>query len=106
MKKLISTLFLCWLATDSFAQAKLESFRVATRLIKPFVFEEQGRLTGFSVDLWQEITKQMNVNSEFAVKPTVRELLASVNATRRPLASPRFSGCLPASSSSPTSLRQ
>jgi polar amino acid transport system substrate-binding protein len=49
-------------------------------LIKPFVFEEQGLLTGFSVELWQEIAKQMNVNSEFAVKPTVKELLASVNS--------------------------
>jgi polar amino acid transport system substrate-binding protein len=49
-------------------------------LVKPFVFEEKGSLTGFSVDLWQEITKQMNVKSEFVVKPTVKELLASVNS--------------------------
>jgi polar amino acid transport system substrate-binding protein len=44
------------------------------------VFEENGRLTGFSVELWQEIARQMNVKWQFVMKPTVKELLASVNA--------------------------
>ncbi len=79
MKRLIASLFLCLLATPSSAQSQPESLRVATRLVKPFVFEDKGKLTGFSVDLWQEITKQLNVKSEFVIKPTVRELLASVN---------------------------
>lgn len=79
MKKLSAFLFFCLLASSSFAQPRLESLRVATRLVKPFVFEENGNLTGFSVELWQAIAKQLNVTSEFVVKPTVRDLLASVN---------------------------
>ncbi|HEY3115821.1 MAG TPA: transporter substrate-binding domain-containing protein [Chloroflexota bacterium] len=55
--------------------AEPESLRVATRIIRPFVFEEGGRLTGFSIDLWQEISAQLNVQTEFIVKGTLRELL-------------------------------
>jgi polar amino acid transport system substrate-binding protein len=79
--KIIAALLLLLLSPGpAQAQESQPNLRVATRLVKPFVFEEKGRLTGFSVDLWQEITKQMNVKSEFIVKPTVKELLASVNS--------------------------
>jgi polar amino acid transport system substrate-binding protein len=79
MKKIIASLFLCLLATNVFAQPRPESLRVATRLVKPFVFEEKGQLTGFSIELWDEIAKQINVKTDFVVKPTVKELLASIN---------------------------
>ena len=79
MKRFIAALFLCLFAPYSTAQAQPQSVRVATRLVKPFVFEDKGQLTGFSVDLWQEIANQLNVKSEFVVKPSVRDLLASVN---------------------------
>jgi polar amino acid transport system substrate-binding protein len=68
------------------AQTKEPTLRVATRQIRPFVFEENGQLTGFSVELWQEIARQMNVKSQFLMKPTVKELLASVNAHQADLA--------------------
>ena len=80
MKKLGAYLFLGLLASSAFAQPRLESLRVATRLVKPFVFEENGNLTGFSVELWNEIAKQLNVKSEFIVKPTVKELLDAVKS--------------------------
>jgi polar amino acid transport system substrate-binding protein len=80
MKTLIASLFLCLAATHCFAQPQPASLRVATRLVTPFVFEANGNLTGFSVELWQEIAKQMNVKSSFVVKPTVNELLDAVNS--------------------------
>ena len=64
------------LTSSALAQPAAEPLRVATRLVKPFVFEENGNLTGFSIELWNEIAKQLNVKSEFIVKPTVKELLA------------------------------
>jgi len=79
MKKIIFALLLGLIATAASAQPKEEKLRVATRLIRPFVFEENGRLSGFSIELWQEIAKQMSVQTEFVVKPTVRDLLDSVN---------------------------
>jgi polar amino acid transport system substrate-binding protein len=80
MKKTVVTLVLCLSAWTAFAQQKQGDVRVATRLIRPFVFEENGRLTGFSIELWQEIAKQIDIRSEFLIKPTVKELLASLNA--------------------------
>ena len=62
------------------AQSKEPTLEVATREVTPFVFQENGRLTGFSIELWQEIAKQMNVKWRFIVKPTVKELLDSVNS--------------------------
>jgi polar amino acid transport system substrate-binding protein len=80
MKKFIITLFLFLFAGAALAQPKEDKLRVATRLIRPFVFEESGRLTGFSIELWQEISKQMNVQSEFIVMPTIKELLDAVKS--------------------------
>jgi polar amino acid transport system substrate-binding protein len=80
VKTFIASLFLCLVATYAFAQPQAESLRVATRLVKPFVFEANGNLTGFSVELWQEIAKQMNVKTEFVVKPTVKDLLDAVKS--------------------------
>ena len=51
MKKFILALTLCLSAAAGFAQPKAEGLRVATRLVRPFVFEENGRLTGFSIEL-------------------------------------------------------
>jgi len=80
MKKLlIASLLLCCAAPAN-GQPKEEKLRVATRLVRPFVYEQQGQLTGFSVELWQEIARQMNARYEFVVKPTVRELLDTVKS--------------------------
>jgi len=78
-KLLIVSLLLCFTA-PAFGQPKEEKLRVATRLVRPFVYEQQGQLTGFSVELWQEIARQMNARYEFVVKPTVRDLLEAVKS--------------------------
>lgn len=56
-------------------QAQPESLRVATRVVRPFVFEEGGNLTGFSIDLWQEINALLGTRTDYIIKPTVRDLL-------------------------------
>jgi polar amino acid transport system substrate-binding protein len=79
VKRILLALLLCAVPAAATAQPKEEKLRIATRLVRPFVFEQNGRLTGFSIELWQEIAQQMKVHSEVIVKPTVRDLLASVN---------------------------
>jgi polar amino acid transport system substrate-binding protein len=86
MKRLITAFFFLFAAVSSWAQPQDATLHVATRLIKPFVFEENGQLTGFSVELWQEISRQMNVKSEFIVKPTVKDLLEAVRSKEADLA--------------------
>ena len=78
MKKLVVVFFIFLTAPSAFTQPQEPKLLVATRLIKPFVFEESGQLTGFRVEFWQELAKDMNVKSEFVIKPTVAELLDSV----------------------------
>ena len=68
------------LAAAAVAFAQADSLRVATRLIKPFVYEENGQLTGFSIELWREIAGQMKIGSQFVVKPTVQDLLDMVKS--------------------------
>ncbi|MBD2385369.1 transporter substrate-binding domain-containing protein [Cylindrospermum sp. FACHB-282] len=51
---------------------------VATRAIPPFVFDQKGELSGFSIDLWRSITKQLGLQSKFIEYPTVVDLLSAV----------------------------
>ena len=71
---LMAILFLCLAPTFAFSQPTDQRLRVATRIVKPFVFEENRALTGFSIELWQEISRQLNAQSEFVMKPSVKEL--------------------------------
>jgi polar amino acid transport system substrate-binding protein len=59
------------------SQGQQESLRVATRVLRPFVIQEGDNLTGFSMDLWQEIAVQLGVRSEYVIKPTVADLLTA-----------------------------
>ena len=87
MKKLATLLFVLWAASNAaFAQVQQEKLRVATRTIKPFVFEENGALTGFSIELWHEISRQLNAESEFILKPSVKDLLDATRSNEADLA--------------------
>jgi polar amino acid transport system substrate-binding protein len=80
MRRFAVVLLLLCVAPYTFGQSQPSKLRVATRLVRPFVFEQGGQLTGFSIELWQEIARQVNVQSEFVVKPTVKELLNAVKS--------------------------
>ena len=59
--------------------------RVATREVRPFVYQEHGELRGFSIELWEEISRRLKLKSEFVIKPTVQELLVSVKSNETAL---------------------
>src|SRR5262245_27197210 len=83
--RLGAALFLLLVPAAGLAQAQTASVRVATRVVRPFVFEEGGELKGFSVELWQEIARRLGGKSEFLVKPTVQDLLQSVKSNEAAL---------------------
>jgi len=83
---LMLILLICLSPASAFSQPKEQTLRVATRIIKPFVFEENRTLTGFSVELWQEISSQLSAKSEFVMKPTVKELLEATRSEEVDLA--------------------
>jgi polar amino acid transport system substrate-binding protein len=87
MLKNIAALLLLLLASAiASAQPKEQTLRVATRLVKPFVFQDGDQLTGFSIELWQEISKQLNVKSEYIIKSSVKELLDATRSQEADLA--------------------
>jgi len=77
MKWLAALAFLILIFVVPSAEAQPETLRVAIRQVKPFVFEEGGNLTGFSIDLWQEINSQLETRTEYTTISTVSDLLAA-----------------------------
>ena len=67
------------------AAAPAKQLRVATREIPPFVYKENGRLTGFSVELWQAIAEELRLGSTLVEYSTVPDLLDSVKAAKADL---------------------
>ena len=61
--------------------------KIGTRVVSPFVMrDEGGKLTGFSIDLWTAIARDMKVQYDFVVAPDLSTLLSDVAAGRSDLA--------------------
>ena len=52
--------------------------RVATDPIAPFVIKQDRQLTGFSIDLWEALAKELKVDFSWIEFKTANELLAAV----------------------------
>lgn len=62
------------------AQKPTKPLRVVAGLATPFVFETQGKLAGFSIDLWRSINDEMGVKSELFANSTTQALLSAVKS--------------------------
>ncbi len=58
--------------------------RIQTRIVPPFVQKDaDGKLTGFSVELWDAVAREANLPSyTFAVSPNVSDLLQRIETNR------------------------
>jgi ABC-type amino acid transport substrate-binding protein len=54
--------------------------RVATKVIAPFVLPDTDPPAGFSIDLWAEVARRINVQYQWLVVSTVPELIQAVRA--------------------------
>jgi polar amino acid transport system substrate-binding protein len=77
-KTALVSLWILLISGTSYAQAPGNSVRIATRLVPPFVFEERGKLTGFSMELWQSIAEELKLSSETVKTADVKELLSTI----------------------------
>ena len=59
--------------------------KVAIKPVTPFVIEENGKLSGFSIDLWQSIAQRLNLKTEFVHKSTVSEVFSTVKSNQAAL---------------------
>jgi polar amino acid transport system substrate-binding protein len=57
-----------------------KTLTVATRIIPPFVTEENGELGGFSIELWQKIAQELGIKSEFKKADDIGGLLNLVKS--------------------------
>jgi polar amino acid transport system substrate-binding protein len=99
-KKLtIGTITLVWFVTLGFliplsAQAptqrgELPEVRVAVNILPPMVMEQNGALTGFSIDLWNAIATRLKVKTSYQMMPdgrAVEDALRSKSADLTPSA--------------------
>jgi polar amino acid transport system substrate-binding protein len=59
-----------------------KQLRVVTRVLPPLVVEQGGKLTGFSIDLWNKIAEKLQLKVVYHIAPDVRALLADVRADK------------------------
>jgi polar amino acid transport system substrate-binding protein len=57
-----------------------KTLKVVTRLVSPFVIEENGELAGFSIELWKNIAQELDIKSEFKKTGNIAELLNEVKS--------------------------
>lgn len=67
-------------------QAQQEELRVGTRVLPPMVVQDGDRLTGFSIDLWNDIASRLKVKTVYETAPDVRALLELVRSGKSDLA--------------------
>jgi polar amino acid transport system substrate-binding protein len=63
-----------------------KTLKVATRIVSPFVLQEQGELGGFSIELWKNITQELKIKSTFNKVDTISNLLNAVKSKQSDLA--------------------
>jgi polar amino acid transport system substrate-binding protein len=62
-----------------------KTLTVATRVLRPFVTEDNGELGGFSIELWQRIAQELGIKSEFKKANDINGLLDLVKSTKTDL---------------------
>jgi len=58
--------------------AHAQQINVVTRQIEPFSFEKNGAKTGYSIELWDLIARELKLDSNFSVVPSANRMVATV----------------------------
>jgi polar amino acid transport system substrate-binding protein len=73
----------CIGARSAFAQQKI---RVVTKPVEPFSFAENGKLVGFSIDLWEAVAKEAGLEFEMKNVETVPQMLEALKTRQADVA--------------------
>ena len=57
-----------------------KTLKIVTRIVPPFVTEENGELGGFSIELWRNIARELELKSEFQKTSNVTDLLTAIKS--------------------------
>jgi polar amino acid transport system substrate-binding protein len=61
-------------SSAAWAQGETSTLRVAVFVAPPSVFQENGSLTGFSVDLWNAVAEQLKLKTSYQIGPDLLTL--------------------------------
>jgi len=71
------TLLLC---SSAAAQSAPSELQAGVGIVPPFVMQENGTLTGFSIDLWNAIAERLKLKTNYRVMPDAASLLAGMRS--------------------------
>ena len=63
-------------------QSGPRDLRVVTRVLPPLVVEREGSVSGFSIELWNEIASRLGVRSQYQIAPDIGSLLSIVRGAK------------------------
>jgi len=66
------------LSSSAAAQSTTPELKVGVGIIPPFVMQENGTLSGFSIDLWNAIGERLKLKTNYRVVPDAASLLAGM----------------------------
>jgi len=67
------------------AEGETSEVRVAAILVPPFVMEQNGSLTGFSIELWNTIAARLKLKSSYQIMPDISALEEAMRSKRADL---------------------
>jgi polar amino acid transport system substrate-binding protein len=74
------------LACPALATDKAVEIRAVAGVIPPAVMEEGGRLTGFSVDLWNAVAAKLNAHTSYQIAPDVGAIFDALRTGKADIA--------------------
>jgi polar amino acid transport system substrate-binding protein len=68
--------------TSAGAQSTGPQLRAAISVVPPFAMEQNGALTGFSIDLWNAIAALLNVQTNYQIVPDPSAALEALKSNK------------------------
>ena len=69
------SLLILFLVLFTLPAVQAEKLKVVTRYIEPFAFQKDGRTTGYSIELWEELAREAGIETEMTVATSAVEMV-------------------------------
>jgi polar amino acid transport system substrate-binding protein len=74
------------LAFPALAEDRMAEVRAITTPVPPFVIAKDGQLTGFSIDLWDEVAARLHLKTSFRVVPDIVAIAGALRSNESDVA--------------------
>jgi polar amino acid transport system substrate-binding protein len=70
------------LASPGLAQDETQTINAVAGIVPPFVMQQDGKLTGFSIDLWNEVASRLKLTTDFQVTSDIDTLVEALRSKK------------------------